>query len=920
MKSRFFLLISFLLIIFQQGFAQITTEPVIPIQNQAVKIIFDATEGTAGLANYTGDIYAHTGVITDKSTSVSDWKYVIADWEVNLEKAKLTRISTNIYELTISPDIRSFYGVPEDEQIKQMAFVFRSEDGSLEGKATGSKDILVDVFNAGLNVSITSPNPNSIFQENENIQAEVITSTVADLSLLLNNIELTSTNADQLTHNFSITEAGNYWLKITATANEQTVKDSVFITISTETVNEARPAAIRDGINYIDNQTVTLSLFAPHKNYIYVIGDFNDWLPNSNYQMKKDGDHFWLTIPNLNPQQEYVFQYLIDGDIKIGDPYCDKVSDPFDDQYISASVYPNLIDYPADKTEGRASVIQTGQDEYEWQTVDFSIPAKEKLHIYELLIRDFTAEKTYRGVLENLDYLERLGVNAIELMPFSEFEGNSSWGYNPNYYFAPDKAYGTKDDLKELIDSCHHRGFIVIQDIVLNHAYNSCPLVKMYWDDANNQPAADNPWFNTTSPNTSYSWGSDFNHESIYTQQFVDSVTSYWLNEYNMDGFRFDFTKGFTNTPGDGSAYDASRIAILERMADHIWQVKPEAFVILEHFADNSEEKILVNYENGMLVWGNANYNFNEATMGYHESGNSDFSWASYQKRGFQQPGLVTYMESHDEERLMYKNLTYGNSSGDYDITTIPTALKRNALAASFFFSLPGPKMIWQFGEFGYDVSIDYNDRVGEKPLKWDYLDDPERMKLFDIYSAMLRLRDQFPVFTSGTETLDLDGELKTIQLALEDHHITLIGNFGMTGQTITAPFQHTGTWNDFFTGENYTVSATSMPITLQAGEYHLYSDQELPAFKSLATNISERFSENTELLVYPNPTEQFIHVKSNDDISLIYIYSVEGKLIQQLEPNMRDVSVDLSSVKNGIYLMQVKTSKDIHTQKFIKK
>ncbi len=599
------------------------------------------------------------------------------------------------------------------------------------------------------------------------------------------------------------------------------------------TTEQKRPSGIRDGINYSSDQTkVTLSLLAPGKEQVYVIGDFNNWQTSDEYLMKKDGEHFWLTISNLSPQQEYVFQYLIDGNVRVGDPYCEKISDPWDDQYIPESVYPGLIDYPAGKTEGRASVLQTGQTAYDWQTTSYTIPEKEDLVIYELLIRDFTDEGTYQAVRGKLDYLQELGVNAIEFMPFSEFEGNSSWGYNPCYYFAPDKAYGTEEDLKELIDACHQRGMIVIQDMVLNHAYGTNPMVMMYWDQSSSRPAADNPWFNQTSPNTSYSWGYDFNHESSYTKQFVDSVTTYWMTEYKVDGFRFDFTKGFTNTPGDGSGYDASRIAILKRIADHVWKVNPEAMVILEHFADNAEEKELTAYQDGMLIWGNANYNFNEATMGYHENGKSDFSWASGQTRGFSKPGLVAYMESHDEERLMYKNLTWGASQGSYSVKNLSTALSRNALAAAFFFTLTGPKMIWQFGELGYDISIDENGRTGEKPVKWNYFDEASRKKLFDVYAAMIRLRDQFPVFTSGTETLHLSGELKSIQLALGDHHITLIGNFGLTQQTMTVPFQHTGVWYEFFSGGTLTAGSSPVTVTLGPGEYRLYSDQELPAFR----------------------------------------------------------------------------------------
>lgn len=592
---------------------------------------------------------------------------------------------------------------------------------------------------------------------------------------------------------------------------------------------QKRPAGVRDGINYTaDPASVTLSLLAPGKEKIYVIGDFNNWQISEDYLMKKDGDHFWLKLTNLVPQKEYVFQYLIDGGIRVGDPYTEKISDPWDDQYIPENVYPNLISYPAGKTEGRASVLQTGQTAYTWQHTTYSVPQTEDLVVYELLIRDFTDEGTYQAVTAKLDYLQQLGVNAIELMPFNEFEGNSSWGYNPCYYFAPDKAYGTKNDLKNLIDACHRRGMIVIQDIVLNHAYGTNPMVMMYWDKVNNRPAANNPWFNQVSPNTSYSWGFDFNHESTYTKQFVDSVTAYWMTEYKVDGFRFDFTKGFTNTSGDGSAYDASRIAILKRMADQVWRVNPKAIVILEHFADVSEEKILTAYKNGMLVWGNANYNFNEATMGYNENGKSDFSWASWQKRGFSKPGLVAYMESHDEERLMYKNLTYGASSGSYSVKNLSTALDRNAMAATFFFCLTGPKMIWQFGELGYDISIDQNGRTGEKPVKWDYFADPGRKALFDVYAEMIRLRDQYPVFSSGVETLNLGGELKSIQLKLDNHHITLAGNFGLTRQTMNVPFQHTGTWYEFFSGATLSVGSTPATVPLNPGEYRLYSDVDL--------------------------------------------------------------------------------------------
>jgi len=131
-------------------------------------------------------------------------------------------------------------------------------------------------------------------------------------------------------------------------------------------------------------------------------------------------------------------------------------------------------------------------------------------------------------------------------MPVCEFEGNLSWGYNPSFYFAPDKYYGPKNDMKVFIDSCHNRGIAVIMDIVLNHCFGQSPLVQLYLDHYGTDEIyikSPNPWFNTSSPNTLYKWGADFNHESISTQKLVDRINSYWLTDYNIDGFRFDFSK-----------------------------------------------------------------------------------------------------------------------------------------------------------------------------------------------------------------------------------------------------------------------------------------------------------------------------------------------------------------------------------------
>ncbi len=217
--------------------------------------------------------------------------------------------------------------------------------------------------------------------------------------------------------------------------------------------------------------------------------------------MKKtpDGEKFWLKLSGLVPGKEYVFQYFIDGNVRVGDPYADKVSDPWNDKWISNTTYPDLIEYPTGKTTGVATVLQTNQTPYQWQTNNFDNPNQSDLVVYELLVRDFVGKHDYQTLIDTIGYLKRLGINAIELMPNNEFEGNSSWGYNPNYYFAPDKYYGSKNDFKAFVDKCHQEGISVFMDLVLNHSFGTNAMAMMYWNSELNRPAANNPWFNEQS-------------------------------------------------------------------------------------------------------------------------------------------------------------------------------------------------------------------------------------------------------------------------------------------------------------------------------------------------------------------------------------------------------------------------------------
>ena len=952
MKIKLFVLLTF---ISAHTFSQttFTTTPVYPTETDQITITFDVTNsipptGKGTLKNYIENVYAHTGV----TTQAGRWQHVIADWSVSLPQAKLTSISTNVYQIIID-NPRQYYSyrtpVQSSEKITELCFVVRSYDGTKQ-----TEDIHVPLYNAGISIILNSPTVNLNYGDpmrspvfvssGATLPISVSTTVTGTITLFINGSQKSQSTSNSLSYNF---DANNYLqgrndIKIVAVDNASH-KDSVqFVIFRNPAINNIPlPDLNLIGINYGSDPTqVTLAFYAPKKNFVYVIGEFgnSDWKVDATYFMNKyvpnpakpDSVIWWTTISNLISGQEYAYQFLADSTLRVYDPYTEKILDKDNDPYIPTTVYPNLKAYPSGKTSGLVSVLQTNQPAYSWKVPQFTRPAKEKLVIYELLVRDFVSTHSYQTLTDTLSYFKKLGVNAIELMPISEFEGNNSWGYNPTTYFAPDKYYGTKNDLKAFIDACHQNGIAVIQDIVLNHAYNSNSMAQLYWDNVNNRPAANNPWFNPVSPNTSYSWGNDFNHESKDTKYFVDRVTSYWLTEFKIDGFRFDFTKGFTNTPGEGTPKDSARIAILKRIANKIWSVVPDAYVILEHFCANDEEMELANY--GMMLWGNLNSAYNEATMGYVNT--SNFSNISYQQRGWSSPGLVGYMESHDEERLMFKNKTYGNSlqAPAYDVKDLTTALNRIKLAATFFITVPGPKMIWMGGELGYDVSRDYNGRTGEKPFAWDYFSNADRKSLFNVFAGLNRLKKAFPVFSSNNFSINVSAAAKSIHINDNSMNVTILGNFDVVPQNITPTFQNIGSWYEFFTGDTLDVTAVDTQINFQPGEYRLYTSKKIPRLDIITDvqnkndqTIPKEFSLKQN---YPNPFNPSTVISYQLSVGsyvTLKVYDILGREVATLVNEFKQAgsynsqfSILNSQLPSGVYLYRITAGGFVQTKKMI--
>jgi len=883
----------------------VTTNPQFVTQNGGIiDVIFDASLGAGGLKDYTGtDVYAHTGVIT---TASSQWQHA-PTWLDNSAKYKMVALGNNKWKLSITPSMTEYYGLLPGETVTKLAFVFRNGTGTKEGKGPGATDIFVKVYPDGMNVGFMNPTSNQLVNVGTVMNLQIASSQVSVLSMLVNGTVIASaTAATTINYDYTFSTPGDYTLVAQSTIDAITVSDTIYICVPQPVTNLARPAGVTDGINYSDNSTATLVMYAPGKNHVFLIGEFNDWIQKNSYQLNKDGDYWWYTLTGLTPGKVYGYQYQVDDTLKVSDPYTQMVLDPWNDKWINqyTTIFPDLKPYPIGKTEGLVATLQTAKPAYGWEIPTFAMPPAQNMVIYELLLRDFTTEKSLNAAITKLDYLKNLGITAIELMPVTEFDGNNSWGYNPNHYFAPDKAYGNEDMYKKFIDECHKRGMAVILDMVFNQASGSCPFAMLYWDGINNRPAANNPWMNPVAPHQ-YSVYNDFNHSFTGTKEYFKRVLQYWITNFKVDGYRMDLTKGFTQNSGTENALDFTRIANLSAYYDAVKAVKSDAMFILEHFCINTEETILAN--RGMYLWRNLNYAYSQAAMGIQT--NSDFSGMVTTPKNW-----VGYAESHDEERNFFKVKTYG--AGNLMTDSIARVI-RVPLVIAFNTLLPGPKMIYEFDEMGYDYSINSNGgRTNEKPSAWGWLNLAHRKAAMDASAKIITLRKLYPTaFTQGSFVTTIgtnDWAGRRIALSHADLNMVVLGNFDATlPLDITPNFSKTGIWYNLLTGELLNVTNTSMVITMQPGDLLIYTDRII----DLPSGISNPTAQS-DISVFPTETTGSVYITSPYQVNRVNIYSLLGSLVKT---QYNSTTVDVSNLTNGVYILEVNTLQGKSIHKIIK-
>jgi len=927
------LLSASIILLFLNVNAQLLTwSPQFPNDNSTIVVTMDATKGNQALQGFVGSVYLHLGVITSASTTNSDWKYVPTTWATTTAPAA-TSLGSNRWSYTIT-NPRAFFnaalgGVPPGETILKIAILFRDGPGTKVQKNTDNSDMFIPIYQVGSNnIIFTQPSitPNfNLLNEATNVElgqsvpVTAFASTAAGtLNLYYNGNRITGplTGTNTITGAGTVTTAGTQIFVSELIVGAISYYDTIQFYVPPVNIIADLPANVEEGINFWPGcDSVTLVLFAPGKQNVVVIGDFapNAWQPNAQYQMFKTANenYYWITLRGLTPQFEYTFQYLVDNTIFIADPYSEKILDPWNDKFIPVATFPNLKPYPTNSAvssaNGYMSVFKTCETPYQWKTNNFKRPDKRNLVTYELLVRDFGAAQNYQMLIDTIAYFKRLGVNSIELMPVNEFSGNESWGYNPNFYLALDKAYGTKNKLKEFIDLCHENGMAVILDVVYNQldAFNA-PQGKLYWDAAAGRPAANNPWLNQSAPHP-FNVFDDLNHTRAATKYLVNRALEYWIKEYRVDGYRVDLGKGFTqrvSTEATVDNIDFGRIGILNGYYNHVMTVNPETYMILEFLGTQRPEEIEY-AKKGFLLWSKCTDPYNQATMGY--AANSDFSKVMYNssQTAFTTPAAMGYMESHDEERLMFKNLQSGNVSGAYNVRTLATALDRQGAAAAVFFTTPGPKMIWQFGERGYDVSIFFGgSNVTPKPPLWEQMQEPNRIKLFDVYSKLINLRTSNPDLFNSTnfsyDFFDNVGLFKRNQItdnAANGIKLNVVANFDVVPQTRgNVGFQATGQWYNYVsngtgaglngaTNSTFNLAANNQSITLQPGEYHVYIYHPANVYIFNGTGNWNDAANWTYGKIPPTPlpsgSEIFVNPKSGGDctLNINQVISAGGKI-----------------------------------------
>lgn len=538
---------------------------------------------------------------------------------------------------------------------------------------------------------------------------------------------------------------------------------------------------------------IEFTLLAPYNDGANLKGDFSDW---NDIPMEKGKDGiFRVQVELEDGTYQYKFgvkskSWFFEPDtwVDIIDPYATDIDDANQTSIVRVKEGERLV------------------DTYVWQHDDNPLPSDHELVIYEMHVDDFSGGEPdsdprgkYNYVIEKLDYLTELGINAIELMPLKEFPGDHSWGYNSRHFFATESSYGTTADLKQLIDTCHSRGIRIIFDCVFNHAESETPLTQIDHDY----------WFHHEAQDPDNYWGPEFNYEhyddnfdTYPARRFAGDVVKYWVQEYHIDGIRYDAAKQIGN-------YDFMHWIVNE--AKHAAGSKP-FFNVAEHIPETTD---ITNLEGPMdSCWHTSFYHtlVDLLCKGRYDT-NRLKDVLDPRRQGFMgTTNVVNFLSNHDHDRLMVK-------LGEHEIFD-QAAFRYIRLGTVLLMTAVGIPMVWMGEEFG-----EYKPKTIESAkLDWSLLKNDGNRSLFEFIQGLVALRKQtHALYTNNIDFFHDDRDSKVLSYVRwndEGSRVVVIANFSdryLADYDVTN-FPKDGTWHEWT--YDYDVEVNDATLTLDLPEY----------------------------------------------------------------------------------------------------
>ncbi|MBE9047925.1 alpha amylase C-terminal domain-containing protein [Pleurocapsales cyanobacterium LEGE 10410] len=535
--------------------------------------------------------------------------------------------------------------------------------------------------------------------------------------------------------------------------------------------------------------SIEFKLFAPYNNSATLKGSFSEW---SEISMQKDDQGYFRTTVEL---EDGIYQYKFRVQskswflepnewVEVSDPYATNIDDASQNSAIQIK-------------EGKKIV-----DRYVWQHDNIPLPSNEELVIYELFVGGFSGGESdskkrgkFQDVVDKLDYLQELGINAVELMPIQEYPGDSNWGYNPRYYFAVESSYGSSEDLKHLIDECHGRGMRVVMDCIFNHSNAEAPLTQIDHDY----------WYRREASDPEYNWGPEFDYEHYDDHlnlkpawQFIGDVVKFWIEEYHIDGIRYDASKQISN-------FDF--LSWIAEQARKATTMKP-FFNTAEYIPENPA---LVGYGKPMdACW---HESFYQQALKHICSDNFNLEGLKEvidcRQQGYTgTTNVINYISCHDHNYILAE-------LGDRGIFG-ESAYKRAKLGAVLLMTAIGVPLVWMGNEFG-----EYN-LEEEIKIDWSLLENELNQELFHHYQGLIALRKENHALRSNNiEFFYEDEESKVLAYTRwndEGSRVVVIINFSdnfLADYTITH-FPQSGTWHEWT--QNYDVEAAEGKLVTTIG------------------------------------------------------------------------------------------------------